>query len=215
VLSRRSLIQSSLAVSALAVAHPAQAYVSCNDFGQCNVGIDLDRLSRVYATQKQDLWCWAASISMIFAYYGYDVPQEQIVTDAYGGLVNERGRSMTHMAQLMHRDWRDSQGRWFRSQIVAAYDAAMNYIQLDNRFIVNELVSERPLLFGNMTHAMVLTAVTTWTSATGEVMLQNMGFMDPWPGRGLRGLDSYDEGVAQHLGGKMTFLASPQVTPLG
>jgi hypothetical protein len=212
MLNRRSLLQATVALAVVGATRPVEAYETCNEFGQCNVGIDLERLNHVYATQKMDLWCWAASISMIFAYYGYDVPQEQIVTEAYGGIINERGRSMTHMAQLMHRDWRDQQGRWFRSRVVAAYDAQVGHVSLDNRYIVNELREGRPLLFGNMSHAMVLTAVTQWTSpATGEVILQNMGFMDPWPGKGLRGIESYNEGVARHLGGEMTFLASPRV----
>src|ERR1700693_1072082 len=38
-----------------------------------------------FQTQQQSEWCWAASISMIWAFYGHPVSQAEIVDSVYGG----------------------------------------------------------------------------------------------------------------------------------
>src|SRR5579872_4056574 len=48
------------------------------------VGIKSDTFSYFASSQHNTNWCWAASIQMIFNYYGIDITQEQIVARSYG-----------------------------------------------------------------------------------------------------------------------------------
>ncbi|MBI3258468.1 MAG: hypothetical protein HYZ54_03155 [Ignavibacteriae bacterium] len=42
------------------------------------IGISSDILNRQYATQRQGMWCWAASIQTILRYYGIAISQDVI-----------------------------------------------------------------------------------------------------------------------------------------
>ncbi|MBN9498345.1 MAG: hypothetical protein J0H39_16440 [Alphaproteobacteria bacterium] len=217
-LSRRALIAS---LPSIAIATSAKAYENCYpQFVQgigpttiCDVGIDLGKLAEAEDPQFASQWCWAASVSNIFDLYGFEVSQATIVQTVYGQLVNLPAFDTTTISRLLSRDWNDESGKSFRCRIRGIFDAYSGASTLDNRRIISALRSERPLLFCNRSHAMVLTAMTYTQTPMGPFVL-NVGFFDPWPGRGLRGPDHPLEAHPVHSGGHMTYLALPEITPL-
>jgi hypothetical protein len=96
------------------------ANLGCTPFNaagiqQCEAGIDssiLQSVARDINGQHASEWCWAASIEMVFGYYGYRVPQEQIVRETWGGIVNMPGRPDQILTDL-NRDWKDTRGKEF------------------------------------------------------------------------------------------------------
>ncbi|HEY0896638.1 MAG TPA: papain-like cysteine protease family protein, partial [Sphingobacteriaceae bacterium] len=47
------------------------------------VGITARQFNYFASTQRNTEWCWAASIQMLFNYYGVDISQEQIVARSF------------------------------------------------------------------------------------------------------------------------------------
>ena len=170
-------------------ATPSMAAFSC-DAQRCIASVDPTRFTRIYAAQQMENWCWAASLSMLFGYYGHPVSQQRIVAEVYGGLVDEPATSL-QVSQQVNRNWIDDFGRPFTARLLAAYDYAYGVNALDNNTIINALVGEHPLLFGNETHATVLTGVeylpTSVVNTPGtEATILNAVMFDPWPGIGER-----------------------------
>lgn len=217
-LSRRALIAS---LPSVAIATSAKSYERCYpQFVQgigpttvCDAGIDLRRLAEAEDPQFASQWCWAASVSNIFDLYGFEVSQTTIVQTVYGRLVNLPAFNTATISNLLSRVWEDETGKRFRCRIRGLFDAYSNTAALNNLQIISALRNEKPLLFCNRSHAMVLTALTYAQTPAGPVVL-NLGFFDPWPGRGLRGPDHPSEGMPIQAGGQMTYLALPEVTPI-
>jgi hypothetical protein len=98
---------------------------------RCTAGIKSVALQPVQSYQQQNEWCWAACISMVFAYYGHRVSQQRIVKEVWGRVVNMRkrpilplwhdvGMSATMWSWRMQREWFRNVGlaggvRWRRS----------------------------------------------------------------------------------------------------
>jgi hypothetical protein len=192
----------------------ATAGFNC-DSRQCVASVDLSRFTRIYAAQEMSNWCWAASLSMLFNYYGYPVRQERIVEEVYGQLLNGTATTL-QMSQQVNRNWFDDSGRQFAARLVSAYDYEYGVNALDNNTIINALVAEHPLLFANETHATVLTSVAyapapPLSYAPGiEAAILNAVMFDPWPGIGERA-PQVGELVAASYGGKMRYLALAQI----
>jgi hypothetical protein len=176
-----------IAASLLLVERSAVADGSCGLQG-CIVGIPTDRINRIAAiagtSQEQSEWCWAASISMLFGYYGHPVSQEQIVRQAFGQLVNMPG-SPALISQALNREWVDTRGKHFRSSAIYS-DAAAGGGAVNNDVIANELHDNHPLIVGAVGHAMLLTAMTYQPIATPDGMLHvgrvfSAAVRDPWP----------------------------------
>lgn len=136
-----------IAASLLLVERSAVADGSCGRQG-CIVGIPTDRINRIAAitgtSQEQSEWCWAASISMLFGYYGHPVSQEQIVRQAFGQLVNMPG-SPALISQALNREWVDTRGKHFRSSAIYS-DAAAGGGAVNNDVIANELADVRSVV---------------------------------------------------------------------
>lgn len=125
--------------------------------------------------QSTPVTCWAASMSNLFRFYGYDVPEQQIVqTIAHGAIEPANGKMM---AAGMNRVWTDQQGRSFRvkSNIDDLLTGAE--MQCDNGCIFNELHQGRPVLMGNTHHAMVIYAAMRNQFGSAYMMWVN----DPAP----------------------------------
>lgn len=151
---------------------------------------------------------------MLFRYYGHPVRQERIVQEVYGQLANGPATSM-QVSQEVNRNWIDDFGQPFAARLIAAYDYDFGVNALDNNTLVNALVAEHPLLFGNETHATVLTEVEYVLTPVAyppgiEAAILNAVMFDPWPGIGERAPDA-GELVAATLGGKMRYLALAQI----
>ncbi|MGE8063577.1 papain-like cysteine protease family protein [Pseudomonas sp. NPDC089569] len=210
-MNRRQLL-AFLTIAASGLPLKIFAYQRCNNSGVCEVGISMNRLQQTYANQYMSQWCWAASIQMIFAYYGYNVSQPDIVLQAYGTINNLPALSGAVISQALTRRWIDQNGRQFDVRLLAAYDADAGVYAINNQLILQSLAQERPLVFGNLSHAMVLTAAAFQNTPMGPQIF-NLGFMDPWPGNGIRGLIDPLELRPMHLGGHLRYLALPIVTP--
>ena len=175
---------------------------------QCVSQVDFNRfVQTAFQTQQQTQWCWAASISMLFNYYGHPVAQERIVRSLYGTTVNLPSGTGWNIASRLNRDWTDDNNKPFESRLTAAYDYDAQVMTLDNAWIVNELDRGRPFIIGTKGHAVVATAVR-YQPTQFEPIILAIGVFDPWPGRGARWLD-YAEMRAMHLpGGALQFLAT-------
>ena len=146
----------------------------------CTAGIRSDTIEATVAAeggQRMSQWCWAASIAMVFRYYGYEVSQERIVAETFGQVVNMPGTTQ-QIVTTLSREWRDDRGRRFQvtAGLVSRVDAAA------------ELAADRPLMVGTLGHAMVLTALEYVKDPWYGDSVTRAIVRDPWPGRGRREL---------------------------
>ena len=192
----------------------ARATTSCQPTPQgelCVSEVDFARFAQeAYQPQYQTQWCWAASISMVFAYHGHPVAQPRIVSEVYGQPVNMPAQAGIVMAQQLNRTWVDDRGASFAAQVTGAYDWDAGVNVISNQQLVAELERGHPLVIGNRSHAMVLTAVQYFKTPYGPNIVA-AGVFDPWPGIGPRALTP-DELYPIHLGGSLRFLASVRIS---
>lgn len=153
-------------------------------------------------------WCWAASTAMIFAAYGHPISQQAIVAHVFGGTVCQPAGNTLTIARALSDQWTDLNGTPFQYTISAAYDPANGVNNLDNAIIVNELSADRPLLYANTHHAMVVVVADYMRGPNGPNRVDGIGVLDPWPySPGFHPL-SAPEMVPIDRGGQMTFLAT-------
>jgi hypothetical protein len=156
-----------------------------NTFAQQTVavGIPTARFNYYASSQRNSNWCWAASLQMIFNYYGVNITQEQIVarsygSDPYGNLPNWAGSFQVITANL--NNWSvDNNGRNY------AVEATMNWGAPTPLYLIQELTEQHPVLIGyqsgpNSGHAVVITACTYIQTLNGP-MIQSIVVRDPWP----------------------------------
>lgn len=161
--------------------------------------------------QQCPLWCWAASVAMIFASNGHPVNQQTIVGATFGSLACVASGPTLNIGNALSRAWVDVNGQSFTSTVTAAYDIQNGISNLTNGFIINELTNDYPLLYCNQHHAMVLVAMDYWDTPYGPNP-QAGGVLDPWPySPGFHPLTTAEMRPA-HAGGEMTFLAAVRVT---
>lgn len=161
-------------------------------------------------SQASSQWCWAASISMVFAFYGHPVSQSRIVTEVYGAPANIPAQAGIVIANELNRAWVDDRGEAFTARLTGAYDAQAGVNTLTNTSIINELDQNHPMVIGARTHAMVLTAIQYYVTPQGPNVVA-AGVFDPWPGIGARGL-ALDELYKQASGGSLLFAATVRIT---
>lgn len=176
--------------------------------------VNIPQMIAAGAVQLCPEWCWATSISMIFAFHGHPVDQRRIVAETYGNVVCVPAESSTTIAQDLSRSWVDDNGQPFTSRILAAYDVYNGVYAINNPIIINELQSNRPLLYCNTHHAMVMCSLTVGATPFGPQVVE-IDAVDPWPpSYGIHPL-SLPEGVpARPNGGQMTFLAAVEIDDL-
>jgi len=176
----------------------------------CISQVDFNTFAQTaYQNQKMPQWCWAASISMLFSYYGHPVSQEAIVQSLYGRIDNLPSGTGWNIASRVNREWADSNGKRFSSQLTGAYDFDAGVMTISNAMLVNELDQDRPVIIGTRGHAVVGTVEFLQTPAGPYIT--SIGVFDPFPGRGPRGLDSR-EALAKHMGGDLQFMATVRIT---
>ncbi len=179
----------------------ALAALQCTPFNNqglqtCQVGLRNNLgLAMVRQDQHQMYWCWAACIEMIFGYYGFIMPQEVIVQQTWGSIVN-LGGNILQVVDNLNRTWIDRHGQRFQSRAdVFGVTLAM---------AAQELAADRPLIitarsiYGN--HAMVLVSMQYVVDAfrrPGVIHLAEV--RDPWPGNGFRTLTPQEWHGIQHL----------------
>jgi hypothetical protein len=143
----------------------------------CTAGIRSSVATTFAHTQDADMWCWAASISMIFEYYGHPVAQERIVEEAWGSIV-DLPADPARITSSLNRDWTDDNDDEFTSTSDSFSVNAITAAQ--------DLAEDHPLIIGALGHATVLTALTYVQnpSAPGGATVTLATVRDPWPGNG-------------------------------
>src|ERR1700730_13092296 len=128
--------------------------------------------------QQTPVWCWAASISMLFGYYGHPVQQADIVARYFGSPVPVEGPSLV-MKDALNTTWQDDNGKWFRisSRVTDLY--SQSAYQVTNSDVVNALAHEQPVYYGDQTHAMILVQVDYVQGPNGPLISEGY-VIDPW-----------------------------------
>jgi hypothetical protein len=169
-------------------ANSALAALYCQPFDNqllqtCTVGLrNTLNLSMVRSDQHLSLWCWAACIEMVFSYHGFALPQEEIVRQTWGAIVNLPGPIPMLLADL-NRPWIDMYGRRFQSR--------GQWTSRDMVIASHDLAHDMPLILASKTsyedHAMVLVGLTYTVDAFGRAHgFSSAVVRDPWPGNGFR-----------------------------
>lgn len=182
-MNRRDFIVSSVAVGVSWV-FPAivHARLRCGPFippgmQECEAGIDSSIAHVTARIQRSSQWCWAACIEMVFRYYGHVVPQERIVEETWGEIVNLPGQPSQILADL-NRQWTDEDGEDF--------EVEGDVFSANPMTAAQDLKRDMPLIIGTMGHAMVLTSLRYLTDNFGRGEVLAATVRDPWPGRGRR-----------------------------
>lgn len=128
--------------------------------------------------QRQQNWCWAATVQMVLNYHGLRVSQEAVVARIFGALVDRPGDPAQILEALS--GWApDVRGRF--SQIYAT-----PYVMRGSE-IVQDLAHKWPLIVGlrqpnaQIGHAYVLTAVFYSVGPGNEPVFDKVVLRDPWP----------------------------------
>ena len=130
-----------------------------------------------YGRQRQENWCWAASIQMVLNYHGLHVRQEQIVQKIYGQQIDEPANPEQILYALS--GWLpDTRGRY--SEIHAS-----SFIPSGTQ-VVEDLKNRWPLIVGlsnpdAIGHAVVLTAITYSVDQFNNPKFHSVLIRDPWP----------------------------------
>jgi hypothetical protein len=176
-----------------------------------------------YQTQQLPEWCWAASISMVWAFHGHPVSQSEIVSGTFGALLN-MGAQPYQIFQALNGQRVDDNGVSFVSTVTGLYDAQSGFDNLSYTQVGAALDQNQPVLIGTVNpdgssaHAVVLTAVEYYVpagypievSADGSNIIQG-GVFDPWPGNGARTMTAQQLAPAGR-GGSMFFAALVSVS---
>jgi hypothetical protein len=180
-MNRRDLLQNVvLGVAGTFVATALKAEQNCVPLtpliSRCTAGIPSESLDGVQAYQEMPEWCWAASIEMLFSYWGHPVDQKRIVRETWGSIGNMPGTPQQILANL-NRNWKDDNGKAFTSQA--------DPYTVNATTAVNDLQANRPLIIGALGHATVLTALTSDVNRqNGAWSVIAATVRDPWPGNG-------------------------------
>jgi Papain-like cysteine protease AvrRpt2 len=131
----------------------------------------------VQGRQRQNNWCWAASVQMVLNYHSLYVTQEAIVQRLFGSIYNSPANLNGIMTTLSGWAY-DYRGR--TSNIYA-----QSYI-LNNSMLVNDLAFNWPLIIGfygrPIGHACVLTAIYYSMTPQQQPYIHTGIIRDPWPG---------------------------------
>lgn len=147
------------------------------------VGIPTQNFNYFASPQHNSNWCWAASLQMIFNYYGVNITQEQIVARSYGVDPNGELPNWTGNWQVITQNlnnWSvDNNGRQYAVMATFNQGAPSPY------YLIQQLSQGRPILIGyqsgpNSGHAVVITACSYIQTYDGPV-IQSIVVRDPWP----------------------------------
>lgn len=164
---------------------------------ECISSVNLQKFAQTaYETQQATEWCWAASISMIWAFYGHPVAQTEIVTGTFGQLLNQGGQPW-QIFQALNGDRVGDNGVPFVSTVTGLYDALSGYDNISYTDIGGSLDQNRPVLIGTQNpdgsgaHATVLSSLEYLVPYGYPIEvfpdgsnIVNAVVFDPWPTSG-------------------------------
>ena len=180
-LDRRHVILSGVVMlAAAALPRTAGAVQSCTlaeGTRRCRSRLRAEMRAQTTQRQNRDQWCWAASLSMIFAYYGHPTSQERIVKEIWGRIVDVP-RHVDDVMRDINRNWVDDRGRRFRA---SGWRLTLHPVELPKR-AARALAQDRPLIVGTLGHATVLTEMRWSVDAAGRLFVSDLIVSDPADG---------------------------------
>jgi hypothetical protein len=198
--------------------------VDSNGDSECVTSIQIAQFAPAYQSQQATEWCWAASIAMIWAFYGHPVSQAQIVTGEFGQLINQGGQP-SQIFQALSGQRVDDNGVPFTSVVTGLYDYEDNYDNISYTDIGAALNNNEPVLIGTINpdgsgaHATVLSALTYAVPYGSQIEVLPDGsnilsatVFDPWPTSGGITTLSYPQYLPAGRGGALFFAAIAQVS---
>ncbi len=138
--------------------------------------------SAVLAAKVQQCpeWCWAASISAVFSFFGKSVDQVTIVSRKYRVPACWPSGTAAAIAQFLNTTWIDQKTNTpFQCRLTGAFDAMAHVGAINNAMIVNELSNQRPVVYCNTHHCMVICEVKYYPGPMPNIVEATV--MDPWP----------------------------------
>jgi hypothetical protein len=183
-----------LSVSALLspdAARSAPAHPQCSATGNerapnlCVVGVRSTAMNAIFQYQRTPVWCWAASMAMILAYYGRPVSQRDVVSDIFGAALPSTLPASEVIPYLDHTYVDSATGRRATTHGSVLYAAPMGSSSASLSAIMAQLNAGRPLLVFTPNHAMVLTALYYYADESGnELGIAGVVVRDPFPYEG-------------------------------
>jgi hypothetical protein len=174
----------------------------------CRVGLS-DHFHIV--TQNCAERCWAASIAGIFGYHDHSIDQDVIAQAIFHTLECKPAGNTKVLDAVLSHQWTDNDGDKFTATITGLYDPLNGISDMDNDDIVSAMKHDKPLLYCNTTHAMVVIGLDYRKLASGELLaVDQVHVADPYPGKGFHVLSPAEMVPLQH-GGAMTYLASVDI----
>lgn len=188
----------------------------CSVLGQfaglpTTVSVNMSQLEQAIMRQQCPEWCWAASISMIFAFYGHPISQAQIVAQTYGAVTCLPAVNNAVIGTDLSRTYVDNLGRKFTSTVTAAFDPQNGYNSLSWAGIANELANDRPLVYCNTHHCEVIYSMT-YDGFAANPIVTDVDVIDPWPTNPPAHSLTASEVTPVPLGGEMMFVAAVRVS---
>jgi hypothetical protein len=131
--------------------------------------------------QQTPVWCWAASLSALFGYFGHPVSQQRIVATYFPPPGITTGPPWV-MANALNRAWVDDNGKRFQvaSLITDNYSGPLAPHQVNNAAIINALSNNIPVFYGDATHAMIIVQTDYVLTPMGPQLVSG-GAVDPYP----------------------------------
>jgi hypothetical protein len=161
------------------------ALPDANGVRACSAGLPSGVVKRMQVPQQRSQWCWAASLEMVFARYGYAVPQAEIVERWYGDEL-DLPIWTKDVPQLVGRDWFDVDGKGFSA--LAVPKPVSRPTLAGFRQVLQTLADEHPLLLVTGRHVVVLVGLKFESYADGGLRITGGMVLDPAPAQGLREL---------------------------
>jgi Peptidase_C39 like family len=165
----------------------ANAQSSCHSFyvsnlqlpavEECTARINAIMVVAVpHDSAKITLWCWAASLSMIYTAEGHPISQEQIISQNFSNKEDMPTSDFLRFADRINRDYIDANGKKFTSSTMQVFST---------EDIARSLSEGFPVLFYNFNHhSIVQTSMTYYHSFSGGFRMKDGIFWDPLPGFG-------------------------------
>jgi hypothetical protein len=214
-LTRRSFTLAGL--STIAAGNEAFACADPRALEICNMGTEFAGIRRPkkVAAQEKLVWCWAATLQMIFAAHRRELSQESIVEQVYGGVV-DRPIDRLSLFQSIDRTYEDENGDEF-DVTSGIYDLGTGQATIGNDEIIEEFKAKRPIIYCNKTHMVAAYGArysTRGTPFSPNVTVCKVYVADPWPPhRGsYRTLEICEMVPAFFPGGELTFVATVDVS---
>jgi hypothetical protein len=172
-------------------------------------GIDRSDLPDDPGGQQTNVWCWAASISYIFAYYNHSVSQCDVVKAFYGGKCPAVTGDPRDMTAAFNRTWKDTDGVPFTAHASITDDMWHSAHQVANSDVVDALDNDKPVFYGTTHHAMVLISVQ-YIPTPGQPTILRGVVWDPDPTYHSHGGDGIRVVAGSDL--RAYFVAIPRIS---